>query len=305
LCYPKSTFLNQKMVGEGAVVKKVMRWLVPVVVLAGTSLATSVQAATCDQLPSYAELKAALQAVTGLGVAVIGGDGHPAWLTLVDASGVVCAVVAEVAGDVTQTQSGLGHRVLSAYKANTSNAYSHTLIALASAHFYWLQLQGGAMVNTTLPALDIVARDGPEPESVATWGTADDPMVGQRIGGFSPLAGGLPLFDASKHKVGAIGVSGNPFCTAHAVAWRVRDLLPDRNGTVGAYNHTNVPGSVACQGQFDAMIQDVIPGAPPNTLSNSGPGASPSFFGYPECNFPPPKTFANGIVQDATAACSP
>jgi uncharacterized protein GlcG (DUF336 family) len=36
-------------------------------------------------------------------------------------------------------------------------------------------------------------------------------MVGQHIGGFSQLAGGLTLFDVSKHKVGAIGVSGNPF----------------------------------------------------------------------------------------------
>jgi len=275
--------------------KKVMRWLVPMVVLAGTSLATSVQADTCDQLPSYTELKAALQAVTGLGMAAIGGDGHPAWLTLVDSSGVVCAVVAEVGGDVTTNQSGIGHRVLSAYKANASTAYSHDRIALASGNLFWLSLPGRDMWTSTLPGLDIVARDGPEPDSASRWGTPEDPMVGQRIGGFSLLAGGLPLFNQSKHKVGAIGVSGNPFCTAHAVAWRIRELLVDPTGTVGAYSYTNEPGGVACGGKNDALIQDVIP----DPTGVGGPGTSPSGFGYPECNFAPPKTFANGI-QDQT-----
>jgi hypothetical protein len=291
-----------KILGEGAVVKKVMRWLVPVVVLAGTSLATSVQADTCDQLPSYAELKAALQAVTGLGEAVIGGDGHPAWLTLVDSSGVVCAVVAEVGGDVTTNQSGIGHRVLSAYKANTSNAYSHDRIALASGHFYSITLPGGSMWASTLPALDIEARDGPGPDSASRWGTPKDPMVGQRSGGFSQLAGGLPLFNQSQHKVGAIGVSGNPYCTAHAVAWRVRELLADQTGTVGAYSYTNEPSGVACGRTNDALILDVQP----DMSGVGGPGVSPSGFGYPVCSFFPPavRTFANGI-QDATCLTPP
>src|SRR2546428_4096655 len=203
--------------------KRSRRLLIPVLVLASTLLATSVQADTCEQLPSYGELKAALQAVTGLGEAVIGGDGHPAWLTLVDSSGVVCAVVAQLDNsDVTTNQSGINHRVLSAYKANMAGGFSHDRIALASGHFYWITLPGGPMWGLTLAALDIEARDGRSPHSASRWGTPNDPMVGQRIGGVSQLAGGLALFDKNKHKVGAIGVSGNPFCTAHAVAWRIR-----------------------------------------------------------------------------------
>jgi len=284
-------------------VKKVMRWLVLAVVLASTSLATSVQADTCDQLPTYAELKAALLSVTALAqfnAPPFGGDLHPGWLALLDGSGVVCAVVAEVAGDVTRTQSGLYHRRLAVYKGATAGGFSHSLISLASGHFYWITLPGGPMWGATLPALGVEASDGPEPDSVSTWGTPADPFVGQHGGGFSQLAGGLALFDASKHKVGSIGVSGNPFCTAHAVAWRVRELLADRNGTVGAYTYRNVPSSVACGGRYDALILDVQP----DVSGVGGPGVSPSGFGYPVCNFFPPEvqTFANGI-QDAT--CSP
>ena len=65
---------------------------------------------TCANLPSFADLQAAL------GVAVPGaaGLGLPMWATLVDSSGRVCAV-AKLGG----TDPWPGSRVISAQKANT------------------------------------------------------------------------------------------------------------------------------------------------------------------------------------------
>jgi hypothetical protein len=254
--------------------------------LAGSAFATSAMAgATCADLPTAAELKTTLLAV--LAKNDYGGDGHPAWMTLVDASGTVCAVVTSIQNpgpdaDVTTTMSGLGHRLLSAHKANTSNTYSHDHIALASGNLYWLTLPGGAMYGTTLPAMDSVSTGDP-----MTWGTTKDPMIGKRVGGFSALAGGLALFNAQKHKVGAIGVSGNPFCTAHTVAWKVREKLRK-----GAYTVKNLPGGVNFAEGNDALIEDVVPDA----SGVGGPGKSPSGFGYPVCNFNPPDATDSGSI---------
>jgi len=265
---------------------KVIRLITPALILAGVSFASTTMAgATCADLPKAAALKATFLSV--LAKNDYGGDGHPAWMTLVDSSGVVCAVVTSINNpgpdaDVTTTMSGLGHRVLSAHKANTSNTYSHDHIALASGNFYWLTLPGGAMYGTNLPSLDNVSTGDP-----ATWGTPKDPMIGKRVGGFSALAGGLPLFNAQHHKVGAIGVSGNPFCTAHTVAWKVREALAK-----GAYSVKNVPGGVANGFTNDALIEDVVP----DTSGVGGPGVSPSGFGYPVCNFNPPDATDDGSI---------
>ena len=249
------------------------------------SSAVATAGTNCKDLPDAAALKATLLNV--LAKNDYGGDGHPAWMTLVDASGTVCAVVTSInnpsrGNDVTTTMSGLGHRILSAHKANTSNTYSHDHIALASGHFYWITLPGGPMYGTTLPTMTDLSTGNP-----ATWGTPKDPMVGKRVGGFSALAGGLALFNAAHHKVGAIGVSGNPFCTAHTVAWKVREQLAG-----GIYSVKNVPGGVANGFTNDALIEDVIP----DSSGVGGPGRSPSGFGYPVCNFNPPDATDDGSI---------
>jgi len=246
---------------------------------------TTFAGTTCKDLPNAAALKATFLSV--LAKNDFGGDGHPAWMTLVDASGTVCSVITSINNpaanaDVTTTMSGLGHRVLSAHKANTSNTYSHDHIALSSGNLYWLTLPGGAMYNTTLPALA-----DPSTGDSKNWGTPKDPMVGKRVGGFTVLAGGLPLFDSNKHKVGAIGVSGNPFCTAHTVAWKVREVLAG-----GAYKVANVPGGIANGYTNDALIEDVVP----DKSGVGGPGVSPSGFGYPTCNFNPPDATDDGSI---------
>lgn len=239
---------------------------------------------SCKDLPKAGELKKVLISVINNKDSSNGGDGHPAWMTLVDASGTVCAVVTSLEGDVdvTTNMSGLGHRLGSAYKANTSNTYSHDRIALSTANFYTLVLPGGPMAGHTLPTFF-----DPNTGDPSTWGTVKDPMVGKRVGGFMALAGGLPLFDSDHHKVGAIGVSGNPYCTAHTVAWKVREKL--RNG---AYGVANVPGGIANGFTNDAMIQDYTP----DPTGSGGPGTSQSGFGYPVCNFNPPDATDDGSI---------
>src|SRR6266702_1801926 len=103
--------------------KKTLRTLIPLLAFS-TSLATSAMATTCAELPQREELQKHLSEVVHVpGVeAPNGGRGHTAWLTLVDSGGIVCAAVTSLLnpGDVTATMSGIGHRELSAYKANTS-----------------------------------------------------------------------------------------------------------------------------------------------------------------------------------------
>lgn len=250
-------------------------------VFSGSSLAYT----SCKELPKAAALKKVFIDVINDKSSPSGGDGHPAWMTLVDASGTVCAVVTSLEGDsdVTTNMSGLGHRLGSAYKANTSNTYSHDKIALSTANLYTLVLPGGPMAGHTLPTFFDPNTGNPE-----TWGTPKDPMVGKRVGGFMALAGGLPLFDKDRHKVGAIGVSGNPYCTAHTVAWKVREKLGN-----GAYGVANLPGGIANGFTNDAMIQDYTP----DPTGSGGPGKSASGFGYPTCSWNPPDATDGGSIE--------
>src|SRR5947208_2661521 len=56
------------------------------------------------------------------------------------------------------------------------------------------------------------------------FGTATDPMVGQRVGGTITFGGGLGLYNGT-NGIGGLGLSGDTACADHSTAWRVRDLL--------------------------------------------------------------------------------
>jgi hypothetical protein len=60
--------------------------------------------------------------------------------------------------------------------------------------------------------------------SASAFGTNNDPLKNQRIGGVNVFGGGLALYKDGK-KVGAIGVSGDTSCRDHAFAWQVRGAL--------------------------------------------------------------------------------
>lgn len=235
----------------------------------------AVAGASCSDLPKADELKTVFTSVTN-GTTENpfpnGGRGHHGWLTLVDAKGVVCAVVtsAPAGTDVTTDMSGIGHREQSARKANTSTSFSNNEVALASGNLYVPSMPGGQLFGTTLSDLDSHAVNGHNSDR---WGTPRDPMIGKIVGGYLPVAGGLPLYDKNKKKAGAIGVSGDTFCTSHVVAWKVREKLAG-----GSYGVANVPGGVANGYTNDALIQDIDPTQVPGTAAYS-----PSGFGFVEC----------------------
>jgi Haem-degrading len=109
------------------------------------------------------------------------------------------------------------------------------------------------------------------------FGTRNDPMVGNRVGGVNVFGGGLALYASGGVKLGGVGVSGDTSCTDHMVAWRVRNTLTlDHLGTVGG-----VSGDAT---HPDNIIFDIKPNP------DGGTGISAGGFGHPPCLNPPDLT---------------
>ena len=191
---------------------------------------------TCANLPSFADLQAAL------GVAVPGaaGLGLPMWATLVDSSGRVCAV-AKLGG----TDPWPGSRVISAQKANTANSFSTENVSLSTANLYTAVQPGGSLygLQHSNPVNTLVGYRG----AATSFGTAGDPMVGLRIGGVNVFGGGLALYNTAKQAIGAIGVSGDTSCADHEIAWKLRTALVGKGIGTGLVAN-KVPGGVTDQG---------------------------------------------------------
>jgi Haem-degrading len=227
----------------------------------------------------------------------MGGLGNNMWGTLVANDGTVCAVA--FSGQ-EYTDQWLASRVISAQKANTANGLSlgegshppasslfPNGLALSTANLYSAVQPGGSLygLQHSNPVDPEVAYQG----NAILYGTAQDPLVGQRVGGVNVFGGGLGLYKSGGVKVGGVGVSGDTSCTDHMIAWRVRaTLMLDHLGTVGGpaalfAGDTKHP---------DNIIFDITPTAgggelnPVGTLSQSTSG-----FGHPTClNNPDPST---------------
>jgi uncharacterized protein GlcG (DUF336 family) len=173
-----------------------------------------------------------------------------------------------------------GSRVISAQKANTANAFSldsssntngsgqATGLALSTANLYSAVQPGGSLfgLQESNPVDTHVAYGGP----TFQFGTQQDPMVGNKIGGVNVFGGGLALYSGNKQIIGAVGVSGDTSCADHDIAWRVRHSLNlDHLSGVGG-----VSGDAA---HPDNIIYDI-------TLNpNGGTGNSAGGFGHPKC----------------------
>src|SRR5882724_5250920 len=183
----------------------------------------------CRNLPGYNALKSALAAATATETS---GLNNQMWGTIVDRDGIVCAVAFTGNNRAAQWP---GSRVISAQKANTANAFSldassnsggsgqaHGL-SLSTANLYSAVQPGGSLfgLQESNPVDTGVAYRGPS----ANYGTANDPMVGHKIGGVNVFGGGLALYATGKVIVGAVGVSGDTSCADHDIDWRVRKLL--------------------------------------------------------------------------------
>lgn len=200
--------------------------------LAGLVASIGSQAqATCSGLPNHNQLKNALEAAVA---AETSGLNLHMWATVVDRSGIVCAVAFS---GVNRAAQWPGSRVISAQKANTANAFSldsgsaggnsgsgiASGLALSTANLYSAVQPGGSLYglqhsNVVNPT---VAYAGP----AGQFGSTNDPMVGQRIGGVNVFGGGLGLYAVGKTLVGGLGVSGDTSCADHNIAWRVRQAL--------------------------------------------------------------------------------
>ncbi len=217
---------------------------------AAITLATN---AVSADMPTHEEVREALKEVVAEDN---GGLGLNMWVTIVDRDGIVelVAFSGEDRGDQWP-----GSRVISAQKANTANAFSLPGLSLSTANLFSPTQPGGSLygLQHSNPVDTSVAYGGPS----ELIGTAEDPMVGQKIGGVNVFGGGLALYDAEGTLLGALGVSGDTSCADHNIAWKLRHEL----------NLDNVPGGVSATGD-DNIIYDI-------TDDKSAGG-----FGHPSCS---------------------
>src|SRR5262250_812797 len=228
----------------------------------------------CKNLPDYSALKAALVAATA---AETSGLNNQMWATIVDRDGVVCSVAFS---GVNRGAQWPGSRVISAQKANTANAFSLDSssfsggsgqpngLALSTANLYSAVQPGGSLygLQHSNPVEAQEAYDGPS----GKVGTAQDPMVGNKIGGVNVFGGGLALYAPGKVIVGGVGVSGDTSCADHNIAWRVRNNL-------GLDHLSGVGGVSGDPARPDNIVFDIA--------SNpfGGTGISAGGFGHPTC----------------------
>lgn len=190
-------------------------------VLAATLLALNgVANAACSDV-SYTTLQNAANNALASGQA--GGLALNMWATFVDETGKVCAVVNTGAkGALAGNQQWLGSRVISAQKANTSNAFSLDALAISTGALYAAVQPGGSLFG--LQESNPVDAEAAYRGNPVQYGKTNDPLVGKRVGGVNVFGGGLPVYKNGA-KIGAIGVSGDTSCTDHAFAWKMRDLM--------------------------------------------------------------------------------
>jgi uncharacterized protein GlcG (DUF336 family) len=221
----------------------------------------------CKDLPSHAELRAALEFARAQ---ANGGFNLDMWGTIVNRDGIVCAV-AFTGND--RGDQWPGSRVISAQKANTANAFSLPTLALSTANLYTAVQPGGSLFG--LQESNPVDHDVAYRGSAANFGRANDPMVGGRIGGVNVFGGGLALYSPTGHLLGGLGVSGDSSCADHNIAWRTRDRL----------DLDTVPAGVSGDpARKDNIVYDIVPQA------GQMPGVSASGWGHPHCVDPAAET---------------
>lgn len=216
------------------------------------------QVSLAQGLPTHDQLQAALVQARQT---ANGGFNLDMWATVVDRTGVVVAVAFTGARVGDQWQ---GSRVISEEKAYTANAFSLPALALSTANLYAATQPGGSLfgLEETNPA-DAAAANAGKPSD---WGTAKDPMVGQRIGGIVVFGGGVALYSDNGTLLGGLGVSGDASCADHNIAWKTRYFL----------GLDNVPAGVSPPPAFDNIIYD-LSGVGADQVSASG-------FGHPACS---------------------
>jgi len=225
-------------------------------------------------LPSFSDVRTALKQVVA---EQNGGLGFNMWATIIDRAGVVQVVAFSGDSPVDQWP---GSRVISAQKANTANSFSLTAFALSTANLYAAVQPGGSLfgLQESNPVDPTTAYDG----NIQNFGTAHDPLVGNRLGGVNVFGGGLALYAPDGSLIGALGVSGDASCADHIIGWKLRhnlglDFVPAGVATGGFNANPNNQN-----GSTDNIIFDL-----------TADDKSPSGFGHPVCDNPPPADVNN------------
>ncbi len=209
----------------------------------------ALNAASAD-LPDAATVRSALQLVIK---EKNGGFGLNMWATLVDRDAVVRVVTFTGADRGDQWP---GSRVIAAQKANTANAFSLPGLALGTGQLYAATQPGGSLfgLQASNPVDPEVAYKG----KAKYFGTKDDPMIGERIGGVNVFGGGLALYADGGVLLGGLGLSGDSSVADHIIAWKLRHAL--------GLDH--IPGGVSPTGDDNLVI-------------DFADGKSPSGWGHP------------------------
>jgi len=233
----------------------------------------------CSSLPGFSALKSAIVSATA---AETSGLNNQMWATLVNRDGAVCAVAFS---GVNRGAQWPGSRVISAQKANTANAFSldSSSSSNGSGHPAGLALSTANLYSAVQPGGNLYGLQHSNPVdtgvaygAAANYGTASDPMVGQRIGGVNVFGGGLALYASGHVIVGGVGVSGDTSCADHNIAWRVRNALGlDHMAPTGSL--PGVGGVSGDPAHPDNIIFDITPNP------NGGTGNSAGGFGHPKC----------------------
>ena len=236
----------------------------------------------CSGLPTYGKLKekldqAVAQEATGLNLHM--------WATVVNRDGVVCAIA------FSGTHRGAqwpGSRVISAQKANTANSFSLDKtsssagsgrplgLALSTANLYSAVQPGGSLfgLQESNPVNHEAAYKGPS----SLFGSSNDPLVGEKVGGVNVFGGGLGLYGEGQFLLGGLGLSGDTSCSDHYIAWRLRHLLE--------LDHMQGVQGVSGDGaRPDNIVFDITENPA------GGTGKSLNGFGHPNCGgLPAPNT---------------
>jgi len=180
-----------------------------------------------------------------------GLDNHY-WAVVVNREGTVCVVA--FSGPTVDSQWLLSRQIAAA-KAFTANGLSLDAAPLSSGQLYpWVQ--PGAPAN---PLFGLAAGNPVSAEAAYTgpfnlFGTANDPMIGRRVGGTITFGGGLGLYDGT-NAIGGLGLSGDTACADHSTAWRLRNLLgmkpaagDDRITLDNTTGHPHCPNDSKTQG---------------------------------------------------------
>lgn len=216
--------------------------------------ATDTFAANCKDLPSGAELRAAMQASSG---PTAGGlfEGTRMWGAVVNRDGEICAYITTT-DDPTQVWPG--SQAIAKAKAYTANAFSLDVLPLSTAQLYTFTQPGHSLWSLGQSNLW---------NPTATAAPGGQGGNHQIAGGLIFFGGGVPLYKSGKI-VGGLGISGDTSCTDHEIAKRTRNQLalnPPGGATADDIQYgSSVFAHPTCINTYKngAFVGDEAPGGP-------------------------------------------